>query len=154
MSFLQDCSNVPAQHRFNNTLAGRNNFFGLMDDFFKEWPKSTALSERTFPALNIKENETSYVVEAELPGVQKSDVSIDFHDSLLTIKGEKKATTEEKKDQYHRIERSYGSFSRSIQFPTDADAEKIVAKMEHGILKIEIAKATEDMKKKRSIAIS
>lgn len=155
MNWLNSNLNLPVQKRMRPELQSRDNLFGLMDDFFKEWgslrlPDSY---ERFMPATSVFETANSYVVEAEVPGVKKTDLTVDFQDGTLTIKGEMKSFDEEKKEQYHRFERTHGSFLRTIKFPKDTDPERVSAKMEDGVLRIEIARTSEPEKKKRTIAI-
>lgn len=131
-----------------NRAAARDDFFSLVDDLFKDWSVAPTFSQKLSPLMNIAETDNSYRIEAELPGVDKKDVSIEIHDNVLTVKGEKKGFNEEKKEQYHRVERSHGSFVRSVGLPSDIDAEKISAKLEDGVLHIEVAKQEAKVKKR------
>ena len=155
MTWFNESSNVPVVKRPGTMRSG---LFSLMDDFLKDWDEDNLLTpirglrdrtDRVFPPLSISEIEGAYVVETELPGVKKKDITIDLYDNILTVKGEKKAFNEESKDQYYRMERSHGSFLRSIRLPTDVDSQKVSAKMEDGVLHIEISKSLEAAKKKR-----
>ena len=92
------------------------------------------------PVVDIYDNDDSIVIKAELPGVDKKDISIDIQDRLLTLKGERSTDREVKEEKYFRRERSYGSFQRVFSLPVDVDAEKIEASYAHGLLKIEIPK--------------
>ncbi len=147
---------LPVHGRSAPAARSRDNFFGLVDDLLKDWRpiRTSFIKDEFHPALSVSETPESYIVEAELPGVKKADVSVDFQDGVLTLKGEKNCFDEEKKGQYHRFERSHGSFTRSIQFPTDADPELVKAKMEDGVLRVEISKTKETEKQKRSIEIA
>jgi HSP20 family protein len=98
---------------------------------------------RWYPAIDVIDKEDSYVLKAELPGVKKEDVKVDVHDSTLTIKGEKKAEEKVEKENYLRIERSYGAFSRSFTLPENADAAKIKASYNDGVLELVIPKKEE-----------
>jgi len=104
------------------------------------------------PAIEVFEKEDKFVVKAELPGMQGEDVDVSVVGDTLTIKGERKAETEVKEEDYYCCERSYGSFSRSIALPTSVDAKKIEASYEGGILEVSLPKAPEVKPKK--IAIS
>lgn len=95
------------------------------------------------PRLDVAETDTAIEVTAELPGIDEKDVEVVLRDDLLTIKGEKKSEKEEKKKDYHLIERSYGSFARSIRLPFEADSEAVKASFAKGVLKISIAKPAE-----------
>ena len=93
------------------------------------------------PSVNIQETKEGYQIDAELPGVSREDVEVSMKDDCLVISGEKKSMNEERKDQYHRIERTYGNFYRAIAMPTDIDREKINAELKDGVLRIDIMKA-------------
>lgn len=94
------------------------------------------------------EKENKYVIKTELPGMKEEDVDISVAGDRLNIKGEKKAESEVKEEEYYRSERSYGSFFRSIDLPSDADTDKIEANYENGVLEISIPK-TEAVKTKK-----
>ncbi len=85
----------------------------------------------------------SYLISAEVPGVNKGNLTVEVHDRALTIRGEKKSEREETKDKARRLERSFGAFSRSFTLPADADDEKIAAQFDDGVLKLTIAKRPE-----------
>lgn len=92
------------------------------------------------PALNIAEDDRSYRVELELPGLEAKDVNIELDDGVLVVRGEKKFEREERKERYHRIERSFGQFQRMLDLPEDADAEKITANFKNGVLTLTVPK--------------
>jgi len=95
------------------------------------------------PAVDIYESENQLVLKAEIPGVDEKDVEIKIEDNTLSIKGERKFEKETKEENYHRIERSYGSFYRSFTLPNYVDQDKIHAEHENGVLKITMPKRTE-----------
>jgi HSP20 family protein len=95
------------------------------------------------PAVDIFETDQELVLSAEVPGVDENDIEIHIEDSALTIKGERKFERETKEENYHRIERSYGSFFRSFALPTYIDPDKIEAEHENGILKVRMPKKAE-----------
>jgi HSP20 family protein len=103
------------------------------------------------PAVDLTEDERSYKVSVELPGVRREDVSVELHEDVLTIRGEKRSEREEKKDRAHWVERSYGSFSRSFTLPPTAAADELLASFKDGVLAIEIPK--KEAAKARQIAI-
>ena len=105
------------------------------------------------PALDLTENPSELIVKAEIPGLDPKEVDISLADKLLTIKGEKKQEREEKEENYHLIERSFGSFSRSIQLPTEVKSDKISASYKNGILKIVLPKSEEAKKKEVKIKV-
>ena len=95
------------------------------------------------PRADVIENDDAYVIKAELPGVNKNDVKITLRDNVLTIKGEKKEEKEEKEKNFHRIERSYGSFERSFALPAGVKNDKVDAAYKDGVLSITLPKAEE-----------
>ena len=114
---------------------------GIDELFDHQWPDiSYGKLSDLYPKINIQELNDSYHVEAELLGVKKDEVELKLKDDFLVISGEKKSYKEEIKDQYRRIERSNGSFYRSISLPRDIDRNKISAELSDGLLKVDIAK--------------
>jgi HSP20 family protein len=100
------------------------------------------------PAVDVVEEKDGYLIKADLPGLTKEDVSVSLQDNYLTIKGEKKHETETKEAHYYRCERSYGSFTRTIELPTSVDAKKIDAHFKDGVLSVKLPK-TEEAKPKQ-----
>lgn len=155
MSFLTNKSNngsrnLPSKsHRFSDT-----DIFKSFDDFFNQRSDFYDSALTSFsPMVNIDETDDAYHVEAELPGVKKEDVDISLKDDYLVIKGEKKSFHEEKKNKYHRVERSHGSFYRTIALPGDIDQDKISAELKDGLLEIEIKKVANADNKEKKISV-
>ncbi len=92
------------------------------------------------PPVDIYETPDKVVIEAEVPGVEKDNIKIEYSNGILTIKGERKLEKEVKEEDYHRLERAYGSFQRSFSIPSTVDPDKINAVYKNGILKIELPK--------------
>ncbi len=103
------------------------------------------------PATDIYETKDSYNFKIELPGFKKGDVNVEVKDNVLIIKGEKKMDNEVKKENYHRIERFYGSFQRTFQLPQNVEESKIKAKMDSGVLEIVVPKS--EKAKSKSIPV-
>ena len=124
----------------------------MWDDFmhFRGEPE-TELSAWS-PAVNVYDKNGHLMVEAELPGVKKEDISVQVENGVLTLKGERKEEKEIKEKDYYRCERAYGSFSRSFSLPPGADDKHIEASYKDGVLILKVPK-TEEAKEK-SIAIS
>ena len=99
------------------------------------------------PRLDITETGKTVEVTAELPGIEKKDIDISLDGDLLVIKGEKKHETEEKGRCYHRVERRFGSFSRTVRLPYEVKTEKIDATFKDGILTVTLPKAKSETKK-------
>lgn len=130
-------------------LIARRNFRPyFMPDFFNDhlFP---SIPDRTSsePALNIKENEKSYVLELAVPGIDRKDLKIDINDDVLTISSEIKNEKEENRDGYRRKEFSYCSFSKSFYIPENANMEKIEASYKDGVLTVGIPKQEEEKTK-------
>jgi HSP20 family protein len=95
------------------------------------------------PALDISERKDAYLVTVELPGVQAEDLEITMEDGLLTIQGERHFAHDSSEQQFHRVERRYGAFRRSITLPAHVMAEQIQASFDNGVLQILVPKAEE-----------
>ena len=95
------------------------------------------------PALDISERKDAYLVTVELPGVEADDLQITLEDGLLTIQGERHFAQESSEQQFHRVERRYGAFRRSITLPAQVQAEQIEASFENGVLQIVVPKMEE-----------
>ncbi|KRT66044.1 MAG: Heat shock protein Hsp20 [Candidatus Dadabacteria bacterium CSP1-2] len=106
------------------------------------------------PAVDIYETNDSFVVSADLPGLNKDEIQIDLKDNTLTLKGEKKFEEKVSKDNYIRVERAYGSFVRSFTLPQNVDPEKIKAKYKEGVLEITIPKKEEAKPKQIKVELS
>ena len=92
------------------------------------------------PLVDIAEDEKEYLIKAELPDVKKADVKVRVEEGVLYLSGERKFENEEKNKRYHRIERSYGSFTRSFSLPEDADPQQVNAEFKDGVLCVHVAK--------------
>jgi HSP20 family protein len=103
------------------------------------------------PRVDVEEDEKQYVVKADLPGVSPKDVEIQVADNMLILRGQKKEEREEKKKDYHRVERFEGQFYREIALPRGIDADKIQAKSADGVLTITIPKKAEAQPKKIAV---
>lgn len=120
------------------------------DDFFNDSFFSNTLSAArtgTSPAVNVVEEEQLFRIEVAVPGMSKEDFRIDLDNDLLTISSEKKAEKEENEQNYMRREFNYSGFKRSFQLPDTIDVEKIKAKVESGILSIQLPKREEVVQK-------
>ena len=100
-------------------------------------------SANWIPAVDIEETSETLRVIAELPGMRREDIQIEFENGMLTIRGQRSRAEEKKETNFHRVERSFGSFSRSFRLPATVDAEKISATYEDGVLKLEMPKREE-----------
>ena len=103
------------------------------------------------PALDISERKDAYVVTVEVPGVKPEELDITLEDGLLTIQGERRFTQESSDQQFHRVERRYGSFRRSITLPSQVQADQIEASFDNGVLEVVVPKAEEAKPKKITV---
>ena len=121
----------------------------LYEDFGRRMPAFGALS--LTPTIDVTETDKEIEITADLPGLEEKDVQLNLSDNVLTIRGEKKNEREETKKDYHLVERSYGSFTRSVQLPEGVNADGIKAEMAKGVLKVTVPKPTPAQSKKINI---
>lgn len=120
---------------------GRDPFTDLMENFFG---RGEDLSNRAWrPAVDIRETEDAYELHAELPGMKKDDIGITLENNVLKLSGERRFEKDVKEEEFHRIERSYGSFTRAFSLPSRVDSERVEASFEDGVLKVRVPKAAE-----------
>jgi HSP20 family protein len=108
-------------------------------------------ARRWLPAMDLLETDEDFVLRADLPGMTESDVNIELEDNVLTVSGERKAEHEDKREGFHRVERAFGSFSRSLTLPKGVDPEAVSASFNDGVLEVRIPKP--EQRKPRKIAI-
>jgi HSP20 family protein len=125
------------------------------DRFFEGWPFRLADGGRAWaPSVDISETAKRVVVKAEVPGMDAKDIEITITGDILTIRGERKQEKEEKEENFHRIERSYGTFSRSIRLPAEVETDKVDATYRDGVLKIAMSKTKKASQKKIEVKAS
>jgi len=107
--------------------------------------------QRWVPAMDLVEADDHFVLKADLPGLAEDDVAIEVQDNVLTISGSREAEHERKEKGWYRLERSYGTFSRSLTLPDGVDAEKVEANFDRGVLEIRVPKP--EARKPRRISI-
>ncbi len=121
----------------------------LFDRFSEAWPfRSTSDMQRWMPSVDLSETDKEIIVRAELPGMDPKEIDISLSGKALTIKGERKHEHEEKKENFHLVERSSGSFSRTLQLPVEVKADKIKAAYKDGVLSISMPKSEPEAVKK------
>jgi HSP20 family protein len=139
---------------FRDMMTVQDEMNRLFDDFFgrpvmrRDWAEAAWC-----PCVDVSETKDSVVINTEIPGMSKDDVKVSIQDNVLTLSGEKKQEKEEKDANYHRMERSYGSFSRSFTLPTSVKADKVKATYKDGILRIALPKSEEVKPKQIPIAV-
>jgi HSP20 family protein len=124
----------------------------LFEDF---WPMRREDIEEGMiaPALDVSEDKENVYVAADLPGVEEKDIKLNLQNGILTLSGEKREEKETKEKNFHRIERSYGSFSRSLALPCQVAAEKAIAKFKNGVLNVTLPKKEEAKPKEINIKV-
>jgi HSP20 family protein len=124
----------------------------LFNTMFESPTVGTGGTRRWTPAMDLVETEDHFVLRADLPGMREEDVAIELEDNVLTVSGERKADHEENGEGFYRVERAFGSFSRSLTLPRGIDAEAVNAGFTNGVLEVRIPKP--EQRKPRKIAIS
>ena len=134
-----------------NVLQDRMN--RLFEDAGRGWRGSEPSATTAWsPAVDIFETEGEIVVKAELPGMERKDITLNLEKNVLTLKGERRFDKETKEENYHLVERAYGGFSRSFSIPATVDEEKIKADYKDGVLKIILPKKEQLKPKQIQIA--
>ncbi len=129
---------------FRDLITLREKMNRLFEDTFTSRGEERDMVSSTWtPSVDIYETENALILTAEIPGIDENDIEIKIEDSTLTLKGERKFEKETKEENFHRIERAYGSFYRSFSLPHYIDQDKIEAEHENGILKITMPKKGE-----------
>jgi len=142
---------------FRDLVTVQDRLNRIFDDAFRgsrgaseeEW----ALGGSWAPSVDIYEQDGNLVLKAELPGIDPKDVDVRVENNVLTLSGERKLDTEVKRDGYHRVERSYGAFSRSFTLPSVVDTDKIKAEFKDGVLRLVLPKKEEAKPKQISISV-
>lgn len=125
-------------------------FSDILDEFFNE---SVNYKKDSFmPSVDVSETENTFEIEVALPGINKEDINVDLDKGRLTISGERKFEKEEDGKNYHRVESSFGAFTRSFQLPDSIDEDSISASYKNGMLNINIAKSEEKASKRIKIS--
>jgi HSP20 family protein len=129
---------------FRDLMTLREKMNRLFEETFITRGEEKELVSGTWtPSVDIYETENALILSAEIPGIEENNIEIKIEDNTLTLHGERKFEKETKEENYHRIERAYGSFHRSFTLPNYINQDKIKAEHENGILKITMPKKTE-----------
>jgi HSP20 family protein len=128
-------SNVPATGRGDRYLSPFSDLFGSF--FTPGFSGATA----TAPSLDVVENDEGFKLSLDLPGMSQDQVNVQFADNVLTVQGERKEESTRDEDRWHIVERSRGSFARSVKFPTHVDPARVKASMKNGVLTVFVPKS-------------
>lgn len=123
-------------------LAKRDPFRDLrtIEDEFDRLMGGAFSRDAWMPALDVRETQDRYEVKMDLPGLEPGDVNVTFEDGMLAISGKRRFETEDGSDTWHRVERGFGTFARSVRLPQSADAERIEASFDKGVLTVAVPK--------------
>jgi len=135
------------------TYFKRNHPFALMRSMMRDFdrPFVPATRRPAFPAVNLWQGDEGMAITAELPGVEPSDIDITVKEDVLTLSGERKAPQVSEDARWHRNERSYGKFSRSIRLPFHVSDDRVEARFQNGVLRILVGRSEEDKPRKIEI---
>ena len=151
---------IPVRKEEQPVFALQNAVNDLFDRFFDQSPMIPSFGDFQMqkdsfvPKVDIRDTDKDIQVSAEVPGLDEKGIDISLSKDTLTIKGEKKSEFEDKKDGYHRIERSYGSFCRTIALPYEVEQDKVEAHYKHGILKVILPKTAKALKSRKKIEVN
>jgi len=140
--------------KWNPTRSLMTDFDRIFDSMFThDLPRFSSVKS-WIPAVDVNETETEFLLSADMPGLGKKDVSIDIHDGVITIKGERAIDNEKSTDDYRIRERQLGSFNRSFRLPDNVKEDKVAAKFKNGVLTVTLPKTKEVLPEGRQIKIS
>ncbi len=148
---------VPARRDSDHPLdLFRKEFDDLFDNFFRSFDLQAFESGKGAfsPRIDVVDKEKEITIKAELPGMDEKDIDVSLSRGILTVKGEKKEEKEDRGRDYYRMERSYGSFSRSIQIPAEVDESGIRATFKKGVLEISLPKTAKAVEETKKITVS
>lgn len=138
---------------FRELATLQDRFNSLFENFAEMNGKEQLAAGSFVPPVDIYEDEQNLVLKLEVPGVNEDELNVSLENNVLTVSGERKFEKEEKEENFHRIERRYGSFTRTFRLPNTVDGEKVDATYDKGILKITLAKRAEAKPKQIKVGI-
>ena len=140
--------------KWNPTRSLMTDFDRIFDSMFTHDLPQFSSTNSWMLAVDVNETETEFFLSADMPGLDKKDVSIDIHDGVITIKGERAIDNEKSTDDYRIRERQLGSFNRSFRLPDNVKEDKVAAKFKNGVLTVTLPKTKEVLPEGRQIKIS
>jgi HSP20 family protein len=126
----------------------------LRESFSPEGPEEALTTTSFAPPVDIYEDEHSIVLKIDVPGIDENDMDVHIENNTLTVHGERKIEKEEKEENFRRVERQYGSFTRSFNLPSSVDAGQVNARYDRGVLRIDLAKKAEAKPKQIKVSIT
>lgn len=147
-------ANINRWDPFQDALTLREAMNQLFEDSFVRDLPASGNNKNFVPALDLSETPDAFVVEAAVPGLKPEDLNITVENNILTISGEMRQNNETKDRNYHRVERRYGSFQRTVSLPNTVKADAINASLENGVLHLNIPKAEEVKPRRISVNVN
>jgi HSP20 family protein len=138
---------------FRDVLSLQNRLNSIFQDYNRNQSEGDVVSAAFVPPVDIYEDEHQIALKLEVPGMKESDLDIQLENNVLTVRGERKFEKEEKEENFHRIERRYGSFYRSFTIPNTVNPDSVKASYEAGVLKIELQKRAEAKPKQIKVQV-
>jgi HSP20 family protein len=126
----------------------------VFDDFFRVPARNTQAGRAFYPSVDIKEDDKQIVLTSDLPGIDQKDIKVTVEDGTLTLSGERKFEKSTDEENFHRVERSFGSFERSFSLPETVDEDKIVASYKNGVLELTLPKTKPDVKQVKVVSVN
>lgn len=123
----------------------------LFDNFFAPRSQGRNTTQRWVPAMDLVESGDEYILRADLPGMERDDVELELKDNVLTLSGRREAEQEEKQEGFYRVERAFGSFSRSLELPAGVDPGSLTAEFNRGVLEVRIPKPPQEQPRRIAI---
>src|SRR4051812_32903138 len=138
---------------FQELASLQNRVNSLFQDYGRTGQEELTTTGSFVPAVDVYEDEHKVTLKLEIPGIKQEDVDVRLENNTLTVRGERNFEKEEKEENFHRIERRYGSFARSFTLPNTVDAEKVAASYKNGVLELTLAKKAEAKPKQIKVNI-
>jgi len=142
---------LPTVLRRNRELG---HYFDDFDQFFSPLIKETKSAARNFPSVDVHEDENNYYIDADLPGLDKKDITVNVENNVLTLSGSREDQQEDRKKGYYRFERQTGTFNRQFELGPNVDSSRAEAEFKNGVLSIKVPKREEAKPKQLDIKIS
>jgi HSP20 family protein len=144
---------VPFRSPLQDVAVLQNRLNSIFNDFARPGSGDEVVSGSFIPAVDVYEDQQKLVLKLEVPGIKQDDLQIHVENQTLTVKGERKFESDEKEENFHRIERRYGSFMRSFSLPQTVDANGIEANYDAGVLTVSLPRKAESKPKQVKISI-
>ena len=138
---------------FREVVSLQNRLNSLFQDYGRGQDEDALVAAAFAPPVDIYEDEKKLVLKLEVPGVKQDDIDVQVEGRTLTVRGERKFSSEEKQENFHRVEKRYGTFSRSFTLPNSVDTENVKATYDAGVLQIELLKKTEAQPRQIKIGV-